>query len=197
MHTRLACGRPWVQFPVCPFLLQLDPTCASGVPMRMLHEYARLINHFRRSIPFPFWFRLPALNFDSLSSASQHTNKPVVYMPLVMDFHIVIVICLADPTSTHKHATPTARGFEPLRAEPNGFLVHHLKHSVTLSCLASHAGAHLVAQLTSSSTVCVCVGRGRNIAATSVCAWLRQDEVDTEGIRTPAGRAQWISSPSP
>ena len=28
----------------------------------------------------------------------------------------------------------TARGFEPLRAEPNGFRVHHLNHSVTLSC---------------------------------------------------------------
>ena len=28
---------------------------------------------------------------------------------------------------------PTVRGFEPLRAEPNGFLVHHLSHSVTLS----------------------------------------------------------------
>ena len=27
----------------------------------------------------------------------------------------------------------TARGFESLRAEPNGFLVHHLGHSVTLS----------------------------------------------------------------
>jgi hypothetical protein len=31
-------------------------------------------------------------------------------------------------------ADSTARGFEPLRAEPNGFLVHHLSHSVTLSC---------------------------------------------------------------
>ena len=29
--------------------------------------------------------------------------------------------------------TSTARGFEPLRAEPNGFLVHHLSHSVRLS----------------------------------------------------------------
>ena len=28
---------------------------------------------------------------------------------------------------------PTARGFEPLRAEPNGFLVHLLGHSDTLS----------------------------------------------------------------
>ena len=27
---------------------------------------------------------------------------------------------------------PTARGFEPLRAEPNGFLVHLLNHSDTL-----------------------------------------------------------------
>ena len=27
----------------------------------------------------------------------------------------------------------TPRGFEPLRAEPNGFLVHHLNHSVTVS----------------------------------------------------------------
>ena len=31
-------------------------------------------------------------------------------------------------------AQATARGFEPLRAEPNGFRVHHLNHSVTLSC---------------------------------------------------------------
>ncbi len=34
-------------------------------------------------------------------------------------------------------AKTTARGFEPLRAEPNGFLVHHLNHSVTLSCRAT------------------------------------------------------------
>ena len=31
-------------------------------------------------------------------------------------------------------AAATAKGFEPLWAEPNGFLVHHLNHSVTLSC---------------------------------------------------------------
>ena len=29
-------------------------------------------------------------------------------------------------------AAATAKGFEPLRAEANGFLVHHLNHSVTL-----------------------------------------------------------------
>jgi hypothetical protein len=32
----------------------------------------------------------------------------------------------------------TARGFEHLRAEPNGFLVHHLNHSVTLSLVFTH-----------------------------------------------------------
>jgi hypothetical protein len=29
-----------------------------------------------------------------------------------------------------------SKGFEPLRAEPNGFLVHHLNHSVTLSLVS-------------------------------------------------------------
>ena len=41
-------------------------------------------------------------------------------------------------------AKPTARGFEPLRAEPNGFLVHHLNHSVTLSWCMFLLGALLV-----------------------------------------------------
>ena len=35
----------------------------------------------------------------------------------------------------------TARGFEPLRAEPNEFLVHHLSHSVALSLLESEGRA--------------------------------------------------------
>ena len=35
--------------------------------------------------------------------------------------------------TTRVRTATTARGFEPLRAEPNGFLVHHLSHSVTLS----------------------------------------------------------------
>ena len=34
---------------------------------------------------------------------------------------------------TSQSTNATARGFEPLRAEPNGFRVHHLNHSVTLS----------------------------------------------------------------
>ena len=36
--------------------------------------------------------------------------------------------------TTRRQIDATARGFEPLRAEPNGFRVHHLSHSVTLSC---------------------------------------------------------------
>ena len=39
-------------------------------------------------------------------------------------------------------AAATARGFEPLRAEPNGFLVHHLNHSVTLSMDAFAPSVH-------------------------------------------------------
>ena len=49
----------------------------------------------------------------------------------------------------------TARGFEPLRAEPNGFLVHHLNHSVTLSCASvGNIEAHLLtAQLLYASFI--------------------------------------------
>ena len=42
----------------------------------------------------------------------------------------------------HERSISTARGFEPLRAEPNGFLVHHLSHSVTLSLLCTRACGH-------------------------------------------------------
>jgi hypothetical protein len=45
----------------------------------------------------------------------------------------------------HKNNKTTARGFEPLRAEPNGFLVHHLDHSVTLSLLLSGPLFHVPA----------------------------------------------------
>ena len=34
----------------------------------------------------------------------------------------------------------TPKGFEPLRAEPNGFLVHHLNHSVTVSLSSKEEG---------------------------------------------------------
>ena len=40
-----------------------------------------------------------------------------------------------DVRSLGERICSTARGFEPLRAEPNGFLFHHLNHSVTLSML--------------------------------------------------------------
>ena len=49
----------------------------------------------------------------------------------------------------------TARGFEPLRAEPNGFLVHHLNHSVTLSV----ASAEVPKDLSQSLRTYNCVGQ--------------------------------------
>ena len=49
--------------------------------------------------------------------------------------------------------SPTARGFEPLRAEPNGFLAHHLSHSVRLSMVVPKhvipsSGTHIHAERT-------------------------------------------------
>ena len=35
---------------------------------------------------------------------------------------------------TSMESVTIAGGFEPLQAEPNGFLVHHLHHSITLPC---------------------------------------------------------------
>ena len=43
-----------------------------------------------------------------------------------LDFFVLNVVWLV-------HAKATAKGFEPSRAEPNGFLVHLLNHSDTLS----------------------------------------------------------------
>ena len=39
------------------------------------------------------------------------------------------------PIQNCKQFKTTPRGFKPLRAEPNGFLVHHLNHSVTVSLM--------------------------------------------------------------
>ena len=41
--------------------------------------------------------------------------------------------CAPDTGSWHSFSSSTARGFEPLRAEPNGFQVHVLSRSDTLS----------------------------------------------------------------
>ena len=42
-------------------------------------------------------------------------------------------VCMQTTTILFSAENATPRGFEPLRAEPNGFLVHHLSHSVTVS----------------------------------------------------------------
>jgi hypothetical protein len=53
------------------------------------------------------------------------------------------------PNDTTQSESPTPRGFEPLRAEPNGFLVHLLNHSDTVShvCSPAHcifAAVHII-----------------------------------------------------
>ena len=71
---------------------------------------------------------------------------------------------------------PTARGFEPLRAEPNGFLIHLLGHSGTLSDSAQglhipprgRLSQHLRAHCQSGAskhicmTKCICISRESN-----------------------------------
>ena len=79
-----------------------------------------------------WWIRNP------LGSARRGSN-PLAVAPL----------SLGRPTVS-KALTPV--GFEPLRAEPNGFLVHHLNHSVTLS-LASKVGVWLAEKRFSSVMV--------------------------------------------
>ena len=69
----------------------------------------------------------------------------------------------------------TPEGFEPSRAEPNGFLVHRLNHSATVSCCLAQPLAVRFEK--------------------KPCLHYRRS--DSGGIRTLAGRAQRISSPSP
>ena len=147
---------------------------------------------------------------------------------------IVVVVPMPFHPDSPK-ATP--RGFEPLQAEPNGFLVHHLNHSVTLSMedveqvcqdafsmlgvrscararptwrappaqslprqchwprvLQLAAGKPSFLLLSSKATL----ETGSYLLYCGLLASLRgTPRSDSEGIRTPAGRAQWISSPSP
>ena len=51
------------------------------------------------------------------------------------DSHATPLRLLRQASKRMQWHAATARGFEPLRAEPNGFLVHHLSHSVTLSVI--------------------------------------------------------------
>ena len=81
------------------------------------------------------------------------------------------------------HFKATARGFEPLRAEHNGFLVHHLNHSVTLSagffgrkllCLVSTAGQVKITRC----LITIAEGRGfcqflrRGVSPSALEVWL-------------------------
>ena len=95
-------------------------------------------------------------------------------------------------------------GFEPLRAEPNGFRVHLLSRSDTLSWHGTEEfgsdgeattcevmGAIMVPALATQVHVYDVFGSTESLHTVSIVAI----HVDSEGIRTPAGRAQWISSP--
>ena len=144
-------------------------------------------------------------------------------LPLSAAAHLPLPLLAVPPGELWK---ATARGFEPLRAEPNGFRVHLLSRSDTLSWLCSSSeasdcerqGLHpRRAQESKCKTSragcpkhgcaycarcfvdekCAVALSSRALAPSSSCcpSWGAL-ESDSEGNRTPAGRAQWISSPS-
>ncbi|KAL3170270.1 hypothetical protein MRX96_015305 [Rhipicephalus microplus] len=89
---------------------------------------------------------------------------------------------VADPSlgRQKKLSDSTRIGFEPKRAEPNGLAVHPLNHSTTSSALQAIRAAYTLVSKTYH--------------------WENKNKVtrlDEDGIRTHAGSAQWISSPSP
>ena len=98
----------------------------------------------RESLPLP----------HSTARASKHAldEAPQVPRPLDRDRarpaseeNASASVGRAAPLSRHLATLNlTAKGFEPLRAEPNGFLVHHLNHSATLSVQSTtFSDAHL------------------------------------------------------
>ena len=69
--------------------------------------------------------------------SENHTTKPSSQMSITSTAAFSRATSPAQPfvpCNTYSRKRTTARGFEPLRAEPNGFRVHLLNHSDTLSC---------------------------------------------------------------
>ena len=102
-----------------------------------------------------------------------------------------------SPGARSRAVLLTERGCEPLRAEPNKFPVPHLgrrgssrlgpaAHRQPCRAPGSACKTGPAATLAPCSRLCDRSGR---TCVSSV--------IDSEGIRAPAGRAQWISSPSP
>ena len=64
----------------------------------------------------------------------------------------------------------TARGFEPLRAEPNGFRVHLLNRSDTLSCHSVKNSFFSLSERGLWPALCYQAGKKRNSISSCACA---------------------------
>ena len=60
-------------------------------------------------------------------------NARLLYMKVIVLIEICKTSSFKQPSRHSENHMATARGFEPLRAEPNGFRVHLLNRSDTLS----------------------------------------------------------------
>ena len=73
---------------------------------------------------------------DAQARLAQSVERQALNLMVVGSSPTVGVFIYQDTVScTYEKKTATAAGFEPARAEPNGFLVHLLNHSDTLSYL--------------------------------------------------------------
>ena len=105
----------------------------------------------------------------------------------------------------HAASAPTARGFEPLRAEPNGFRVHHLNHSVTLSwkhCFASKQ-ANKMQNKSDLATLCLIL-KVCGASSSQFCKRLWGCSVLQQQLRRashcvktvwPSGLRRWLKAP--
>ena len=114
----------------------------------------------------------------------QHNAKAIVALP---------AFCCILFTYTKGFDCTTPRGFQPLRAEPNGFRVHLLNHSDTVALTATLCNdIHANGLTPCSSRCCIACNLLHNVHL--------YDRIllqENDGISTPAGNTQLISGQSP
>jgi hypothetical protein len=111
---------------------------------------------------------------SSACTQSEMLNDFVIMLSEESNIHAHPQTHVATPT-LHPHGTSclakvhhtTPRGFEPLRAEPNGFRVHLLNRSDTVSCREGkkHKAMHrktLLDARQQRSDVCLCAQRSED-----------------------------------
>ena len=96
------------------------------LPNTYTHSFCEIMFSISRDLTLFFWGGGETF---SISLSLPPSPSPLSLSPSLRS----ISLCASSWRYVKVFFASTARGFEPLRAEPNGFRVHHLNHSVTLS----------------------------------------------------------------